>query len=361
MTTESPSKNLAAVNKCADVVATIGARHLGVDPERLHFEGRQHLRWQFGTTPRVLLLGHFDTVWPIGTLETMPWSVDGGVVRGPGVFDMKAGVIQLFHALGTLDDLDGVVVLLNSDEEIGSPTSRSLIEEQARGLDAVLVLEGSGDGGALKTGRKGVSRYRLDVAGHAAHAGLEPDKGVNALVELAHQVLAVSALGDSAARTTVVPAVGSAGTTTNTVPAHASVWCDVRVSTAAEQARVDRDLRALRPTLVGAALTVHGGPDRGPMEPESSTALFALAEVVAARLGLSKLGQCSVGGASDGNLTSALGTPTLDGLGAVGGGAHAIHEHAVEVYLEPRTRLLAALTAEILGGALRRSKSPEQS
>jgi o-succinylbenzoate synthase len=250
VTVESPTEDLEAVRRCAEVVAGLGTRLTGAYPEWLEADGRPHLRWRFGSGDRALLLGHFDTVWPMGSLDTHPFAVEDGRLTGPGCFDMKAGVVQLFHALAALDDLDGVTVLVTSDEETGSRSSRPLIEDEARRTAAVLVLEAS-EGGALKTARKGVSTYDLRVTGLAAHAGLEPHRGVNATVELAHQVLAISGLGDQEAGTTVTPTVAASGTTRNTVPASAEVLVDVRAETAAEQARVDTAMRGLTPALAG--------------------------------------------------------------------------------------------------------------
>jgi glutamate carboxypeptidase len=238
---------------------------------------------------------------------------------------------------------------VTGDEEFGSPGSRALIEEEAAGKVAALVLEASADGGALKIKRKGISSYRLSAAGRAAHAGLEPENGINATVELAHQVLAVTALADPALGTTVTPTLLSAGTSVNTVPAAGEFAIDVRASSAAEQQRVDSALRALRPVLPGATLTLSGAPNRPPMPESASAALFALAQQVAARLGQPALRGVAVGGGSDGNFTAGAGTPTLDGLGAVGGGAHAEHEHVLVAALAPRTALLAALVDELVG------------
>ncbi|MFD0891785.1 M20/M25/M40 family metallo-hydrolase, partial [Streptosporangium algeriense] len=182
----------------------------GAEPERVVVDGRTHLRWRFGR-PRVLLLGHHDTVWPLGSLDRLPFEVRDGVLRGPGCFDMKAGLVMAFHALAALDDLDGVTLLITGDEEPGSPSSRELVEDEARRCSAALVLEAAGPGGALKTERKGVSRYEVLVRGRAAHAGLEPERGVNAAVEVAHQVMAVAGLGDPALGTTVTPARLEAG------------------------------------------------------------------------------------------------------------------------------------------------------
>ena len=342
---ESPSSDLAAVARSADVVARVGAARLGVEPERIVLDGRTHLRWRLGPGPtRVLLLGHHDTVWPLGSLATRPFSVVDGVLRGPGCFDMLAGVVMAFHAAASLPAPEGVTILLTGDEELGSPSSRGLIEDEARGAEAALVLEASADGGALKVERKGVSLYEVLVHGRAAHAGLEPELGVNATLELAHQALAVSDLGDPRVGTTVTPTVSAAGTTTNTVPAGGSFSVDVRVRTVAEQDRVDAAMRALRPVLAGATIEVVGGPNRPPLERSASAALFERAQ----RLGLVDLTAASVGGASDGNFTAGVGTPTLDGLGAVGGGAHAEDEHVLVDQLLPRTALLAALVADLL-------------
>jgi glutamate carboxypeptidase len=338
---ESPSSDPAALARSADVVARVGERRLGVAPERLGI----HLRWRLGARPRVLLLGHHDTVWPLGTLSTHPYTVDGGVLRGPGCFDMKTGLALAFRAAA---GRDGVTVLVTGDEELGSPGSRALVEEEARGVEAVLVLEASADGGALKTERKGVSRYEVVVTGRAAHAGLEPERGHNATIELAHQVLAIAALADPARGTTVTPTLASAGTSVNTVPAAGTVAVDVRVRDDAEQARVDAAMRALRPAVPGTGIEVLGGPNRPPLAADASAALFGRAAALAKELGLPDLRGVSVGGASDGNFTAGVGIPTLDGLGAVGGGAHADDEHVLVDALPGRAALLAALVDDLL-------------
>lgn len=343
---ESPSADPAAIARSAEVVARLGTRLLGAAPERL---GPGHLRWQFGGPSRVLLLGHHDTVWPLGSLESRPWSVTGGVLRGPGCFDMKAGLVLAMHAIAAQPDRCGITLLITSDEEVGSLTSRELIESTARGCAAALVLEGAADGGALKTERKGTSNYQLQVTGRAAHAGLEPERGVNAAVELAHQLLAVNQLGDPELGTTVTPTVLAAGTTTNTVPASGEFAIDVRARTTAEQERVDKALRALPPVLPGAQLTILGGVNRAPLEAASSAVLYERAVRIAAGLGQPPPGQASVGGASDGNFTAGMGVATLDGLGAVGGGAHADDEHVLVDTLAPRLALLAALLGDLLG------------
>ncbi|MDP9867688.1 MULTISPECIES: M20/M25/M40 family metallo-hydrolase [Streptosporangium] len=357
---ESFSADHEAVARSARVVADQGLRRLGARPETIEIGGVAHLRWSFGT-PRVLLVGHHDTVWPIGTLATHPWSLVDGIARGPGVFDMKAGLVQIFHALAALPSLDGVCVLVTGDEEVGSPTSRTLIEESARGCAATFVLEASADGGALKTARKGTSNYTVTVHGRAAHAGLEPEKGANAAIELAHQILAVSRIADRVndgaapagpdglGPATVTPTVLSGGTTVNTVPALAAVEVDVRVPTLVAQNRVDELMRALYPRLAGTRLEVGGGPERSPLEEASSARLFELACRIAKDLGMEPLRGAAVGGASDGNFTAGVGCPTLDGLGAVGGGAHAAHEHVVVAEMPGRTALLTGLVQAVLG------------
>ncbi|WP_436698626.1 M20 family metallopeptidase [Nocardioides sp. BYT-33-1] len=348
---ESPSEDRAAVARSAEVVAGLGARLLGAEPERIVLDGWTHLRWRFGSGRRVLLLGHHDTVWPVGSLATHPFGVADGVLRGPGCFDMKAGIVMALHALATLDDRDGVTLLVTGDEEIGSPSSRALIEQEARGCAGALVLEAAGPGGALKTERKGVSRYDVLVTGRAAHAGLEPERGVNATIEVAHQVHAVAALAAPERGTTVTPTRLDAGTTINTVPAAAGFGVDVRVRDEGEQERVHAAMLGLRPVLPGADVEVVGGPNRPPLTPGATHALYARAEHLAGDLGLGRVTSVSVGGASDGNYTAGVGTPTLDGLGAVGGGAHADDEHVLVAELSGRTRLLTALIADLLAGA----------
>lgn len=355
--TESPSSDLDAIRRSAEAVAALVARRLRPEEiETLVIDGCSHLRIRWDDGPRrLLLLAHHDTVWPLGTLEQLPWSVRDGVIRGPGVFDMKLGLVQAVHALAILEENadplpNGVTLLVTGDEELGSPTSRALIEEEAAVSDAVLVLEAAADGGALKSARKGVSQYTILARGRASHAGLEPEAGVNAGLELAHQLLAVSGWGDAEAETTVTPTVLSAGTTENTVPAQARAAVDVRAWTRLEQERIDRAFRALSPVIPGAALEILGGVNRPPFEEEQARALYERARAVAGRLGIPVPGSARVGGASDGNFTAGLGVPTLDGLGAVGGGAHALSEHALEEFIDGRVALLAGLMAAILQG-----------
>lgn len=350
---ESPSADREAVARSAGLVAEIGLDRMGVAAERVDVDGVAHVRWRLGArapeAPRVLLLAHHDTVWPVGSLRTHPWSIHDGIVRGPGCFDMLTGLVMAIHALADLDVPSGaaITLLVTGDEEVGSTTSRTLIEQEVRGCVAALVLEASGDGGAWKAARKGVSSYRVELAGRAAHAGLEPERGRNATVEMAHQIVTVAALGDADLGTTVTPTVAQGGTTSNTVAAHASFTVDVRAETADEQARVDAAFRALQP-VVGASITIVGGVNRPPLERRSSEPVLRRAVAVAERLGIAVPDAIAVGGASDGNFTASLGVPTLDGLGAVGGGAHADDEHALVDEIAPRTALLRALVLDLL-------------
>ncbi|HVV74855.1 MAG TPA: M20 family metallopeptidase [Mycobacteriales bacterium] len=343
---ESPSADPDALDRCADAVDAVARRRIGRAGERIATGSGVHLRWQ-NSASRVVLLGHFDTVWPIGTLARWPFAVDGDRMTGPGVFDMKSGVVQAFAALESLDNPGGATVLLTSDEEVGSLTSRELIEDTCKGADAVLVLEPSQDG-ALKIARKGVGMYRVDVTGRASHAGLDPHSGVNATVEAAHQVLAISTLGRDDLGTTVTPTVMSSGTTVNTVPARATVAVDVRAETVAEMERVAAALEGLTPRVDGAAVTTTATSVRLPFERRMSEQLFARAHRLAESVGIDDIGGVAVGGGSDGNLTAAIGIPTLDGLGAVGGNAHAEGEWASLSAMTQRTALVAAVVRELL-------------
>ena len=350
--TESPSED---VDACAAVVQEAVGILEGWLPEPARMEehgGRPVWRWG-PEHPRVLLLGHLDTVWPLGTLERIPWQVDGDRLRGPGVFDMKVGVIQAIGALALLeaDQHDGVGILLTTDEEIGSGTSRDLIESTARHADAVLVLEPSIDGD-LKSARKGTSWYVVEITGRAAHAGLDPEKGINALVEAASLVAECVTWADPAKGTTVTPTTARAGVTDNTVPDRAVVGIDVRAWSAEEQLRIDGLMRAWHPAHPEAKTAiVAGGVNRPAMEESAGRALADLAASCAAAMGLPPISSRAVGGASDGNFTAALGVPTLDGLGAVGDGAHADHEWASAAALPERTALVAAIVAALHDGA----------
>jgi glutamate carboxypeptidase len=338
---ESPTSDLAACLVCVEVADALGEELLGVRGERLFSDGRTHLRWRFGT-PRVLLVGHLDTVWPLGTLARWPFEERDGRATGPGIFDMKAGVVQLLFAVASLEDRDGVSIMLTTDEEIGSPTARPLFEREAKGLEAALVLEPSA-GGALKTERKGVALYRLEVTGRAAHAGLDPEKGVNAALEIALQLPVIAELARPELGTTVTPTLLSAGTAANTVPARAAAHVDVRVRTAAEAKRVAAGFAALTPSLPGISLAVQELAGVPPLERSASAALFARAQALDG-----SLTETSVGGGSDGNLLASLGVPVLDGLGAVGDLAHADGEYVEVASLPERATLVARLVQDLL-------------
>ncbi|KJY46090.1 glutamate carboxypeptidase [Streptomyces sp. NRRL S-444] len=340
--TESPSRDLEALTASAKTVAGVIESRLGGQAVLVDSEAGPHVHWSAGGEPKVLILGHHDTVFPLGTLERRPFAVEGGHATGPGVFDMLGGLVQAIHGLAALEDRSGVEILVTADEEVGSHSSRALIEERALACGAVLVFEGAADGGALKTGRKGCGSFQVSVTGRASHAGLEPEAGVNALIEAAHQVLDIAALGRPEIGTTVTPTVASAGTLDNVVPAEATVGVDVRVESADEKERIESAFAALAPHLEGAKITVRGSIGRPPMPQSASAGLFAVARQL-----LPGLEGRSVGGGSDGNFTAALGVPTLDGLGAVGGGAHADHEYVVIGAMAERAGLVAGLVHAI--------------
>lgn len=348
---ESPTADLEACARVAQRAQEISGSWL-VDSGRVEQHGGRPI-WRWGQArPRILLLGHLDTVWPIGTLERIPFAIDGDRVTGPGVFDMKAGVVQGWSALAHAGArADGPIgMLLTTDEETGSRASRDLIADAITDCEAVFVLEPSADG-ALKTRRKGTSWYHLTFVGRAAHAGLDPEKGINASVEAARFVTEAITWADAEAGTTVTPTVLRAGTTANTVPAAATLTLDVRAWSRGEQERVDATLRGWRLEHPEASWTIDGGIDRAALESIASSALFARAQEVAGALGLPELRECAVGGASDGNLTAAAGVPTLDGLGAVGDGAHAEHEWASIAGMEERARLLAGILQSMTTGS----------
>lgn len=351
---ESPTQDLDACARVCQVAATQMAALLPSPGVVQTHAGRPVVRWG-AERPEVLLLGHLDTVWQIGTLQRLPWRVDGDHMHGPGVFDMKAGVVQGWCALAGIAAqrpglLTRVGMLLTTDEETGSQTSRSLIAEASSHARAVLVLEPA-VGRALKIARKGTSWYVLTFRGRAAHAGLDPERGINAAIEAAQFILASRTWADADRGTTVTPTLMSAGTTSNTVPAEASVTLDVRAWTSEEQQRIDSCVRTWALEHPEADWTIDGGIDRPAMEERMSAPLFAHAVSAAARLGEPPIEGAAVGGASDGNLTAAAGIPTLDGLGAVGDGAHADHEYASIHGMVERSALLAALIVEIVESA----------
>ncbi|MET7422803.1 M20 family metallopeptidase [Dactylosporangium sp. NPDC005555] len=340
---ESAPGALPHLRSCAGLLARWGSQVLGRPAQRVVVDGLPHLLWP-AEDQQVLLLGHFDTVFPVGTIRSRPFTVLGDIATGPGVCDMKAGIVQMFAALRLIEDTSRVGVLLTCDEETGSVTSRPLIEREARRSSAVLVCEAATPEGDVKVARKGGSVYSLTVQGRAAHAGVEPHRGVNATVEVAHQILALGALGATdGGGTSVTPTLLSAGTTTNTVPDRAHLAVDVRAWTRSELERVDDAIRALVPFLSEATLTVGGGINRYPMSEELARPLLELARSTARGLGIPDLGGAYAAGASDGNFTAALGVPTLDGLGAVGGGTHASDEYVCVDRMPERAALLAGL------------------
>lgn len=263
---ESPSRDLHALTASAEAVAAVIESRLGGQAHLIASEAGPHVHWSAGGDPRVLILGHHDTVFPLGTLERRPFKAEDGRATGPGVFDMLGGLVQAIHGLATLDDRSGVEILVTADEEVGSRSSRALIEERALACGAVLVCEGAADGGGLKTGRKGCGTFRVSVTGRASHAGLEPAAGVNALIEASHQVLDIAALGRPDLGTTVTPTVASAGTLDNVVPAAATVIVDVRVESAGEKDRIEAAFAALAPHLDEAEIAVRE-PSAGPRCP----------------------------------------------------------------------------------------------
>jgi len=299
---------------------------------------------------QLLVLGHYDTVYPVGTLTKMPYRVAGGKVYGPGTFDMKSGIVQALFAFEALQQLklpvvQNIVFLWTSDEEIGSPSSRSIIEAEARRSDAVFVLEPSlGPRGLLKTSRKGVGEAELIVHGRSAHAGLEPEKGVNAIHELSAQIARMERWNDLRRGVTINADIVAGGTRTNVIAERANATLDLRAWRASDMQALEKRLYSLKPIHRGAKLEISGGFDRPPLERKHSAALFARAKSLAKPLGMS-LGEAAAGGGSDGNFTAALGIPTLDGLGALGDGAHSVHEHILIKHLPQRAALLAALLA----------------
>lgn len=319
--------------------------------------GVPHLLWEAAGEPKVLVLGHLDTVFPTGTTAGRPFALEGDRITGPGTFDMKAGLVIALEALTRVTDTSHVAVLITGDEEVGSGTSRALIEEVASACSAVLVLEPS-LGGALKTGRKGGSIYRLAFEGRAAHAGLEPELGHNALIELAHVVTWCESLAAPDSGTTVTPTVASSGTANNVVPALAELVIDVRARTSAELDRVHAAILGRSSVDSGVRVVVEGGINRPPLETDSSTGLLALARAVAAREGLPVPTTASVGGASDANFTAALGIATLDGLGAVGAGAHTDDEWVEISSLDERVRMVAGLLECLADGDTHGKETP---
>lgn len=340
---ESPSEDLTACRSVVALASDIATRVLGTPAQIKEIEGRP-VFWWGSERPKVLILAHLDTVHPIGSFSPL-WSVEGDVVRGPGVFDMKAGFVQALYALKGIEG--DVALVATTDEEIGSHKSKTLIKDLSSQAEAVLVLEASLNG-KVKTGRKGTAMFQISVHGKAAHAGLEPENGINATTEVAHLILKLAALENPEHGTTVVPTLLHSGTTINTVPELAVLEVDSRSFSQEDLQRVDRAIKDFTATIPGARIEVAGGLHRPPLEPSSTAALYEIAEKVAAEIGMAPLGSAQVGGASDGNFAAAAGARVLDGLGAVGGGAHASDEWVSLSSIEPRSAFLHAFIKELL-------------
>jgi glutamate carboxypeptidase len=353
---ESPSLEKKPADRCGKLIANEWRkRGTGVEILPQKFRG-DHLRITWTPTKntsrrrqsQLLVLGHYDTVYPSGTLAKMPFRVSGGKAYGPGTFDMKAGIVQALFAFDALMALKiypakRVVFLWTSDEEIGSESSKKVLESEARRSDAVFVMEPSlGRKGLLKTARKGVGEAQLIVRGRASHAGLAPEEGVNAIHELAAQISRVEKWNDHRRGLTINAGIIEGGSRTNVIAEYAKATLDLRARSLADMRSLEKRLHSLKPIHRGAKLELRGGFDRPPLERKFSAALFARAKSLATQMGIS-LGEAAAGGGSDGNLTAALGIPTLDGLGAVGNGAHSSHEHIISKTMPERAALLAAL------------------
>jgi glutamate carboxypeptidase len=349
---ESPSDNKVAVDRLGEVVARRFAA-IGGQAKRHQVVSRgDHLQIYFAAAKKpVLLLGHLDTVYPLGTLANMAFRQDKQRVHGPGVLDMKAGIVMMEFAIRALQAsqaLPSVTILLTTDEEVGSTTSRALIEKLAKESAAVFVCEpAQGPQGALKTARKGVGDYRIKVTGRAAHAGVDFEKGHSAILELAQQIERIAGFTDRKRGLTTNVGVIRGGTRTNVIAAEAEAEVDVRIARAGDAKILAKKFARLRPFDRGCKLEVSGGVNRPPMERSAAiAALFRRAKALAAEIGW-KLEEASTGGGSDGNFTAALGVPTLDGMGAAGEGAHAAHENVVLSELPRRTALLAAMMSSV--------------
>jgi glutamate carboxypeptidase len=354
---ESPSFDKAAVDRFGRMVASEWKKRGATATLLRQRERGDHVRAEWrprgkGTSAQILVLGHLDTVYEIGTITRMPFRVSRGHAWGPGTFDMKGGLVIALHAMDALAAVGclpekRIVFLWTSDEEIGSESSRAAIEREAKRSDAVLVLEpAAGLDGRVKTGRKGVGEIELIVTGRAAHAGLNPEDGVNAIEEMAHQIARMSRWNQPRRGITVNAGVIEGGTRTNVIPERARALVDLRAARVEDMRALERKFRALRPILPGAKLEIRGGFNRPPMERKMSAALYAKACALSKEMGLT-LGEAFVGGGSDGNFTAALGVSTLDGLGAVGENAHSPSENILIRALPERAALLAGLIATL--------------
>lgn len=342
---ESPTTDKASVDTFNKEVAA-KLSDIGMSIEVVAQENRgNHVIARWGTSdPRILLIGHVDTVWDLGTLEKMPVKVEGDVASGPGIFDMKGGILVGLSALRLLREHNfhhhNITFLLNSDEEIGSQTSREIIEQEAARACCALILEPGGPDHSVKTKRRGVGRFKITVHGRAAHAGVEPEKGINAIEEMAHQVLRIQSWNTIGKGVSVNAGTIQGGTRTNVIPDRAEVDVDVRCDTPEDMAWIEEQFESLRPKHPEVKLEVHGGIERPPLlRSKKVVELFEEAKAIAAEYDY-HITEYATGGGSDGNYTAAMGVPTLDGLGPEGAGAHAIHEHILVSSLPLRTNLL---------------------
>ena len=343
---QSPSEDISACTEVVNLALEICADNLPHDAQILS-EGGRPVFWWGSKNPRVVLLCHLDTVWPKDSYLPL-WRIEGDQIFGPGIFDMKSGFLQAMYALKEIPDaFEKVALVGTTDEEIGSHASRPLIERLARSADATLVFESSIDD-SVKIGRKGTSMYRIELHGRAAHAGLEPEKGINATTEIARVVLALAALENPEHGTTVVPTVMQSGTTTNTVPAVATLDIDARSFLMSELQRVDLAIHQLQTTHPEARIEINGGINRPPLEHAATKELYEKIEGTAKKLNMAPVGNVSVGGASDGNIAAAAGGKVLDGLGASGYGAHAAHEHIFASRVPNRISLIAEFIKELI-------------
>jgi glutamate carboxypeptidase len=355
VTRESPTHDKAACDSLCEYLSQQFHGQGGRVKVNRQKRAGNHLQVDFagprGQKP-ILLLGHYDTVYDLGTLKTMPWREQGGKLCGPGVFDMKSGIVQMMFAMRAVHEVKGglprpVIVWLVSDEEVGSDSSRALTEKLAAKCAAVLVCEPSGPGGALKTARKGVGGFTVKVTGRASHSGLDFEKGHSAINELAHQIHAMSDLTDLKRGITLNVGIIRGGTRTNVVAGEATAEVDLRIARKSDGPSMERKVKALKPVNRNCTLEIEGGVNRPPLErTKQVAALFAQAQKIAQGLGFT-LQEVAVGGGSDGNFTAGIGIPTLDGLGAVGDGAHAAHEYVLADELPRRAALLAGLIEAI--------------
>lgn len=354
VTQETPSGDKARLDAFAAFLAA-RLQDAGATVEILpNAERGDHVRARFGPETGekpALILCHYDTVWAVGSLATHPYRIEEGKAYGPGIFDMQTSLMLSEYVARATRDLSldlprPVTILITSDEEVGSPTSRTLIEEEAVKSAYVLVMESPLPGGVLKTSRKGGGGFTLEITGRAAHAGVEPERGISAIQELAHQILALHSLTDMEKGSTVNVGVVQGGTVSNVVAANATAKIDVRAWTQEEADRLEQAILGLKPVTPGATLRVTGGWNRPPLERSATIDLFHKTQAIGRKLGL-ELTDGGTGGGSDGNFTGALGIPTLDGLGVPGHGAHADHEHIEVDQLVGRAALLMALLAEL--------------